>query len=58
MQQEQPAMSKEEFRQRFDEWRQKTYELFQRWQQEEGLTVEQCLARFWGKELLEKWSKL
>ena len=50
-------MTTEEFRKAFDEWRQKTYELFLKWQKEEGLTLDQCLERFWGKELLKKWSQ-
>ena len=50
-------LSKEEFTRRFDEWREKTYALFQTWQREDGLTVDQCLERFWGKELLKKWKE-
>ena len=44
------------FRERFETWCKGASALIQRWEAE-GMSQEQALERFWGKDLIRKWKQ-
>jgi hypothetical protein len=54
---EERVLVSDEFREQFDAWRPDASALIDRWVAE-GMTEDQALERFWGKNLIKKWKQL
>ena len=54
---EEERLADEAFRKRLDAWSREASALIHRWVAE-GMTEDEALERFWGKDLIKKWKRL
>ena len=53
---EKRVLVSDEFRSQFDAWCRDAYAIICRWM-DEGMTEDEALERFWGKDIIKKWKK-